>query len=102
MVGPIIVFILVLGIIWYFKTCSHPKDFPPGPRLPVPLIGDSYVLGGDFNRGFRNLFEKYGKIGGFWLGPKRATFIADFDILQELLNKSETADRETPAAACKL
>ena len=36
---------------------------------------------------------KYGKITGFWLGPQRAVVIADFDVLQELLNKPETSER---------
>ena len=101
MLDLLLVFSIILIIFWYWKSYRHPKDFPPGPRLPVPLFGDGYVLGGDFNKGFKNLLGKYGKICGFWLGPKRATFIADFDILQEALNKPETSDRETPSAACK-
>ena len=65
----------------------------------------AYSVGGQsiagFGDEFDNLLGKYGKICGFWLGPKRATFIADFDILQEALNKPETSDRETPIAARK-
>ena len=38
---------------------------------------------------------KYGKICGFWLGPQRAVVVADFEILQELLNKPVTAGRQT-------
>ena len=38
---------------------------------------------------------KYGKVCGFWLGPQRAVVVADFEILQELLNKPETAGRQT-------
>ena len=38
---------------------------------------------------------KYGKIFGLWLGPNRAVVVADFEILQELLNRSETADRHS-------
>ena len=93
MVGPIIVFILVLGIIWYFKSCSHPKDFPPGPRMPLPFIGDAYVLGKDYNIGFTSLIRKYGKSVGLWLGSNRTVLVSDFDILQEILNLYETSDR---------
>ena len=39
------------------------------------------------------LYEKYGKVCGFWLGSKRIVFIADFDLLQDSLNKFETANR---------
>ena len=93
MVGPIIVFILVLGIIWYFKSCSHPKDFHPGPRMPLPFIGDAYVLGKDFNIGFTSLIRKYGKTVGLWLGSNRTVLISDFDTLQDILNLYETSDR---------
>ena len=94
MVGPIIVFVLVLGIIWYFKSCSHPKDFPPGPRLPVPLLGDAYQLGIDIPKGLHELTVKYGSIFGFWMGPERAIAISDFDVLQEVLNRNETTNRQ--------
>ena len=93
MVGPIIVFILVLGIIWYIRSCRHPKYFPPGPRLPLPLIGDAYVLGKDYNIGFTSLIRKHGKIVGLWLGSNRTVLISDFDILQEILNLNETSNR---------
>ncbi len=45
---------------------------------------------------------KYGKICGFWLGPKKAVVVADFEILKELLNKPETTDRQTYAVAGKM
>ena len=59
------------------------------------LIGDAYILGKDIEQGVKKLTLKYGKVCGFWLGSDRAVVVADFDILQELLNKPETADRPT-------
>ena len=90
-----LLFFTILIGCWYLKSYKHPKNYPPGPRLPLPFVGDAYVLGSDLDRGFKNLCEKYGSICGFWLGPNRAVFIADFETLQMVLNKSETADRQT-------
>ena len=93
MLNFVALFLAFLIIIWYVKSSIHPKSFPPGPRRPLPVIGDTYVMGGDLALGFRKLKEKYGKMFGLWLGKKRCVCVADFDILQELLNKSETANR---------
>ena len=101
MLDSLIVFFAILIGFWYWKSFSHPKDYPPGPRLPLPLVGDAYILGSDLDTGFQKLFEKYGKTCGFWLGPNRATFIADFETLQEVLNKSEASDRMKTAVSRK-
>ena len=58
-----------------------------------------YILGTDIEIGVSNLTQKYGKICGFWLGPQRTVVVADFEILQELLNRSETSDRQVWAVA---
>ena len=52
-------------------------------------------------KGFKNLNLKYGKICGFWFGPQRAVLVTDFEILQEILNKSEASNRHQQAAAGK-
>ena len=59
------------------------------------FVGDGYILGSALEKGFKNLTLKYGKICGLWLGPNRAVVVADFEILQDLLNRSETADRHS-------
>ena len=61
MSGPIIAIIFVLILFWYITSWRHPKYFPPGPRLPFPLIGDAYLLGKDVSEGFSALIKKYGK-----------------------------------------
>ena len=82
-------------IVWYFiKSSKHPEHFPPGPRLPLPILGDSYLLGKDLTSGFLSLTKKYGKVTGLWLGPRRAVVISDFEILQVILNKKEANDRQ--------
>ena len=102
MLGSLIVFLAILIGFWYWKSCRHPKGFPPGPRRPIPVFGDAYVLGNDLAKGFSNLSEKYGKVCGFWLGMERAVYVADFDLLQDILQKSETVDRQTKATSRKL
>ena len=93
MLGLIIVIFSTISLIWYIKVNSHPKGFPPGPRLPLPLIGDGYVLGKDFNLGFTKLISKYGKNVGLWLGSNRTVVISDFETLKDILNLNETSDR---------
>lgn len=86
--------ILVLTFVWYYiRSFRHPKYFPPGPKLPLPLIGDAYLLGKDFSSGFSALVRKYGKTVGLWLGSNRAVLVTDFNTLQDILNLHETADR---------
>ena len=65
----------------------------------ISFAGDAYVLGKETEKGFKNLIRKYGKICGFWLGPQRTVVVADFEILQELLNKPETSNRRNLAVA---
>ena len=102
MLGALIVFLAILIGFWYWKSYRHPKGFPPGPRRPIPVFGDAYLLGNDLAKGFSTLSEKYGKVCGFWLGMERTVFVADFDLLQDILQRSETADRQTRANSCKL
>ena len=66
--------------------------------LTILFLGDAYILGNDLEKGFTNLSLKYGKICGFWLATQRAVLIADFEILQEILNKTEASDRQKQAA----
>ena len=98
MLDSLALFFAFLLIIWYVKSRIHPKNFPPGPRRPIPVFGDAYVMKGDLVIGMKKLKEKYGKIFGLWLGKMRCVCVADFDVLQEILNKSDTANRQfTPA-----
>ena len=93
MSGAIIAIIFVLILFWYITSWRHPKFFPPGPRLPIPLIGDAYLLGKDVSEGFSALIKKYGKTVGLWLGSNRAVLVTDFNTLQDILNLHETSDR---------
>ena len=97
----LLVFIGVLFIFWYIKSRGHPKNFPPGPRLPLPILGDSYKLGKNLNSGFQSLTKKYGNIVGLWMGSNRAVVISDFEVLQDILIKNETASRRNGPSGSK-
>ena len=99
MLDVALVFAFMLLFFWYVKSWTHPINFPPGPRKPLPFVGDSYILGRDLSRGFYRLQEKYGNICGLWLGPRRCVVVSDFKILQDILNKSATANRLTVKVA---
>ena len=78
---------LVLGLIALIKWIQSvrlPKNFPPGPRFPLPLIGDGYVLmtAPTLTDGFEKLRIQYGDVYGFYMGPKRSVVISDFDLIQ--------------------
>jgi len=90
----LLVVLIVLLSIWYFKSYQHHKKFPPGPSWPLPFAGDAYLLGKDLHGGLDKITEKYGRISGMWLGHQRAVLVADFDILQDLMNKNEASSRQ--------
>ena len=87
-------FMAILSSIWYIKSWFHPKDFPPGPRFPFPIIGDLYLVGSDFVKGLKKLKEKFGPTFGFWLGTQRCVVVTDFELLQDVMNRSETSSRQ--------
>ena len=42
---------LAAGLVswWFLVATKLPDSFPPGPRLPLPIVGDSYrLVGGSF------------------------------------------------------
>ena len=93
----IVLLLTFLALVWYVKSSQHPKNFPPGPRFPLPLIGDAYHFGSDISGGLSKMTKKYGKISGMWIGGERAVIV----ILQDLLSKNETALRQKMEGACK-
>ena len=99
-------FITLFGclIVWYFLTWKHPKNFPPGPRLHLPLLGNSLpmLINGDVYQSMRQLSDKYGDYCGIWLGKYRAVTVKDFDGMHTLLSQTSTTGRQKIAAKCKL
>ena len=85
--------LVVLLLLYHFKSTQQPKDFPPGPRFPLPLIGDGYALGSDITKGLHKLREKYGDIVGLFLGKQRAVALFDADTIIEALAMDEFSGR---------
>ena len=94
-----LIIIAILGLIWYIKSWLHPRNFPPGPRFPLPVIGDIYVIGTDFVKGLKKLKVKYGPTFGFWLGNQRCVVITDYDLLHDVMHRHETNSRQRLPAA---
>ena len=81
------------GDFRFLKSSRQPKNFPPGPRKPLPLIGDAYLLGGNLYKGFEKFREEFGPAVGLYLGPQRTVVLNDFDLIQEAFQKDEFQDR---------
>ena len=85
----------ILLLALHIRKYSQPKDFPPGPRLPLPLIGDGYVMGTDLTKGFFNLRDKYGDMVGLFLGKQRAVALFDPDTIVEAMAMDDISGRGT-------
>ena len=94
----LVVFLVTLLFVWYWQNWSHPKRFPPGPRLPVPIIGDAYTLNQDLYKGLCNLIHRYGNFCGLWFGGNRAVIINDYEACMDILNRNESTGRQKFAA----
>ncbi len=93
MLDLLVVFSLALLLVWYVRSWRHPDRFPQGPRAPLPLIGDGYILKGNFIKGFHDLRQKYGDIFGMWMGSYRAVVISDFDDMHNIFNRADCSLR---------
>ncbi len=84
MLGPLLVTISFLVSWWWIKKDKrYPKNFPPGPRLPLPVIGDGWCLGKDTYKGFKTLAQKYGPIVGIQLGETLTVVVASYDLIRD-------------------
>ncbi len=79
-----IVILLILVLWWFLVATKHPKDFPPGPRMPLPLVGDALAIGKNLPEGFDQLRKRYGNIFGLYVGNTRAVVVSDLDLIHEV------------------
>ena len=89
----LILFLILLTCVHYKKTFWYPKLFPPGPQIPLPLIGDAYVLGKDAINGFQALRAKYGDVIGLYLGNMRSVVIMCPETMVEAMAMDELSAR---------
>ena len=89
----LIPFLLILLTVYHIKKSRLPKDFPPGPRFPLPFVGDGYILGSDVTTGFQKLREKYGETFGLFIGSKKAVVLYDPELIIKAMAMDEIAGR---------
>ncbi len=87
-------FVVVLLLRLYLNNVRvYPKNFPPGPRLPLPIFGDALAIGRELPPGLERLHKKYGNIIGFKLGKHFAVSISDYENMSELMFMKEFSGR---------
>ncbi len=84
MLELIAIFVLALILYWFLVATKHPKDFPPGPRLTVPILGNALSIGKDLPLGMDRLRERYGDVCGLFVAKDRSVIISDYALIQEV------------------
>ncbi len=94
MIGLVIVTIIFL-VFWWWITADkrYPKNFPPGPRLPLPLIGDAWCFSKDLLKGSKYLIRIYGPIVGIRFGETLTVLLASYDLIQEAGSREDFSAR---------
>ncbi len=77
---------------WLLVVKRHPDNFPPGPRFPIPLLGDFIGFGRRPDL-LTKLRKDYGDIVGMWRGEEREVVISGYDLLLEASAKDECLGR---------
>ncbi len=77
---------------WLLVIKRHPDNFPPGPRFPIPFLGDFIGFGRRPDL-IDNLRKEYGDIIGMWKGEGREIVISSYDLLLEASAKDECLGR---------
>ncbi len=95
MLAALLAIVLVaLALHWVWVTTRPPKDFPPCPRFPLPVVGDALSLGKNIIAGFERLRRKHGDVYGLYLGRERTVVVSDFELVQEVGARHEFANRQ--------
>ncbi len=98
----LLIFLGILFLWWYRKRVwKYPENFPPGPRLPLPMLGDAIALGLDVPPNMKKLHEKHGNLVGFMLAGHPAVSIRDFETIQKHMSSDDMSNR-TPQPGFEL
>ena len=89
----------ILVIYWFLIATRHPKNFPPGPRWSLPVLGNALDIGTDMGVGFENLRLKYGDVFGMFLSKDRAVVVSDYNLIQEVGSNPAFVNRQDFRAA---
>ena len=72
---PFLIALFVIWLVWFIKSSILPEKFPPGPRFPLPLMGDAYRLGEKMGAGLVEMRRQYGNVVRMFLGPNPTVII---------------------------
>jgi len=80
---------------WWVWSMRMPKNFPPGPKMPLPLIGDSYRMSsGSVTASIKDMQKKYGNVFGFYLTSNwRVVFVCDAQLINEVAYGNDFTQR---------
>jgi len=94
MLDTILIVSIVL-IVWWMWTMRMPRSFPPGPRLPLPIIGDSYKMThGSLTATIKSMRKQYGDVFGFYLTSNwKVVFVCDPQLLNQVAFSKDFSSR---------
>jgi len=68
------------------KVFTYPPQFPPGPRFPLPFIGELWALiDVDLGAAMTNLAKTYGEAIGVYMGNVRVVCFNSQELVVEAL-----------------
>jgi len=73
-------------VVWWAWSMKLPAKFPPGPRFPLPIIGDSYRMTSmSMTATVKDMRKKYGDVFGFYItSNQKVVFVCDPKLISEL------------------
>ncbi len=90
----LVIFFVIVFLFWYKKKVwIYPANFPPGPRAPLPLVGDAYRLTADIPVGLKYFHKKHGNIIGLNAGGLLTVSISDYETIQKTMAMDEYSHR---------
>ncbi len=102
MLAFLAIFAALLVLYWFLVATRHPKDFPPGPRFTLPVLGNALSLGADISAGFERLRRRYGDVYGLFVAKDRSVVVSDFELLQEVGSSPNYVNRQNFLSAARL
>jgi len=76
------------------SSFEYPPGFPPGPRFPLPLLGEVWVLGfRDFTASIASMASKYNGAFGFYVNKSRIVVLSSPELIKEAMSREELTDR---------
>ncbi|CAI5448979.1 unnamed protein product [Caenorhabditis angaria] len=81
----LVIFLTFIVVYLFYQFYWKRRCFPPGP-LPLPLIGNLYLMNNDVKPGYAlwsNLSKIYGPVYTFWMAHMPMIVITDWKLLKQ-------------------